>query len=121
MYSKSKEITATAFALVAKFEEVAKRVEEIDTTALVENEWGDQDQALRKMLLTGLSIGVDRYTRMLHDSKEEAVLEGEEKETSKVLFGEKMAEGPRWGSVARKQERALRKLGKTLEGGVEVV
>lgn len=119
MYSKSKEITANAFALIAKFEEVAKRIEEIDTTGLIENEWGEVDEKCAEMLLRGKKIGIERYRRMLNDSKKETVLEGHDKKTSAGFYREENVEGC-WGRMAKKQEKALRKLGKMLEIGVEV-
>lgn len=105
---------------MSKFEEVAKRIKEIDTTALIENEWGDQDEAIKVILHNGKNIGVNRYRRMLNASKEDVVLEGEDKKTSGVFFAdERRAEGG-WGKMAKKQEKALRKLGQTLEMGIEV-
>jgi hypothetical protein len=121
-YEKSKEIISTAFELVAKFEDVAHRIEKIDTTALIENEWGDQDQAFAVILQEGKNIGVKRYRRMLNDGKE-VVLEEEAKGTANMFFEERREKGEYnavWGKVVKRQEKAFRKLGKivgSLEGG----
>lgn len=119
MYKKSKEITTAAFALVAKFEEVVQRIERLDTTALIENEWGEQDEVFAGLLLEGKRIGVERYRRMLAASKEQALGE-DDKVTADLFFNERDNVEGVWGKVVKKQEKALKKLVNTIEVQMEV-
>ena len=112
-YEKSREIVTMALSLVSKFEEVAKRVERIDVSALLENEWGAKDDQFKALLSMGKDIGVERYRRMLNASKEKLVLEGNAKEVEGALF--KGAREGKWGDVVRKQQKAMKKLVKTVE------
>jgi hypothetical protein len=116
LHAKSKEITATAFALVAKFEDVAKRVGELDTKALLENNWAEEDDTFAGILADGLRVSVDRYRRMLH-ARKEAVLEGDDRDAEQLLLdkGKARVKGA-WGKMARKQEKAFGKLIETVEG-----
>lgn len=132
MYKKSKEVTTNAFALVAKFEEVAQRIEKIDTTALVENEWGEQDAVMVSLLEDGKKIGIEKCRRILMASKDPLHEEGgaEEdnvpKESNDANQGSFFISGKGkvvggWGNVAKKQAKAFKKLVKALAVQVEVV
>ena len=120
MYRKTNEITTTAFALVAKFEEVAQRIEKLDTAALIENEWGEQDDIMASLLKEGKQIGVEKYRCILTGSNEEAPKSGYASHGN--LFFDKGEDKPKgvWGKVAKKQVKALKKLAKTLEVEAEV-
>ena len=120
MYKKTKEITTTAFGLVAKFEEVAQRIEKLDTAALIKNEWGNQDAFMASFLEDGRQIGVEKYRRILKGIEEAALQDGDVGHRGLYSAkGEDEAEGV-WGKVAKKQGKALKKLAKTLEVEVEV-
>jgi hypothetical protein len=115
LYKKSKDLTSTAFALVAMFEEVAQRISNLDTTALIENEWEEQDIVLATLLMGGKRVGIMKYTRMLTASREK-VLGGEDKDTDDLLFEEDKIDSV-WGKIVRKQEKALKKQIKAIETG----
>ena len=116
-YQRSKDIISMAFSLVAKFEEIAKRVEEVDAMALIENEWGVVNERVRGVLSIGRDVGVERYKRMLHPKKDKLVLEGDVKEVEESLFrgGEKTAGEGSWGAIVRKHGKAWEKLVKSIE------
>ena len=120
MYKKTKEITTAAFALVAKFEEVAQRIEKLDTAALIENEWGEQDDIMARWLKEGKHIGVEKYRCILTGSKEEAPKGGDASHGYSFFDKEEEKAKGTWGKVAKKQVKALKKLAKTLEIEVEV-
>lgn len=113
MYKKSRDITATAFALVARFEEVAERVSGLDTMALIKNDWGREDEVFADLLVEGKALGIERYRCVLMANKERD-LEREERKIATLFFNEQeKARG--WGKVIKKQEKALQKLAKSVE------
>ena len=112
MHKKNREIISTAFTLVAKFEEVEERISGLDTTALIQNEWGNEDEAYVDLLTKGKELGIERYRRMLMHTKEKTF--AEEDQETKGFFDEQ-AKARGWGKVIKKQEKAFHKLAKTVE------
>jgi len=121
LYIKSKDITSTAFGLLTKFEEVSRQVDDLDTMALIENEWGEQDAVMAGLLQEGKQIGIEKYKRILSGSREAKKDAPEDVNTnSETLFfnGEKVKSV--WGEVAKKQMKAVKKLVKTVQVAEEV-
>lgn len=107
MYSKSKELTAEALGLVARFDQVAQRVAELKPTGLMENEWAEEDSTAADLLAIGKRVGMNRYQSSLMASKEPPM------DTDATQAAGFLYQGKRpgiWGKIARKQEKATRKL-----------
>lgn len=113
MYPRSKKLTADARALVAKFDQVAQRIEHIDTAALTANDWKEEDKATAKVLAAGKRVGMDKYQSILTASKQH--MDNEDTRVAGHLY---LADPPAagiWGKVAKKQEKAARKLVRATE------
>jgi hypothetical protein len=110
MYSKSKELTAEALGLVARFDQVAQRVAELKPTGLMENEWAAEDGTAADLLAIGKRVGMNRYQSSLMASKEPP-MDPDATQAAGFLYQGKGAQLPSiWGKIARKQEKATRKL-----------
>ena len=110
MYKRSKLLTEDALGLVATFERVSQQVLDLDTTTLMDNEWGEEDEKAANLLVAGRDLGIDKYQSTLMTSKEvtrnlEDIKDGE------VLYDHsENRESSLWSKVARKEEKAVGKL-----------
>jgi len=114
MYTQSQELTKGAIDLVAKFERITKQVSDLDTIALLDNAWGEEDEALTNLLSKGKAVGIDKCRNILMNSNVEA-MDPEATDAANVLFPQvKNQVSSIWGKVARKEERAVQKLVKAI-------
>jgi hypothetical protein len=107
MYDRSNLLTKNAFGLITKFEEVSQYITELDTTALMDSEWGGEDEKLANLLLIGRDVGISRCQSILMTSSEETLSPEE------MIKGEDFYTGEQtglWGKIARKEEKAIKKL-----------
>lgn len=120
LYKRSQELAQGAHDLVSKFEEVTKKIADLDTASLVrENEWGEMDGKMENLLGVGMKIGVERVQGILKVERQERdvdVAEEEKRQAESVLF--KVGDGEEemasvWGRVARKQVKVM---GKSVRG-----
>lgn len=102
LYARGRRVTADARALIKMFEDVKARVERVDGGKMLGNAWTAEDESARELLERGRRVGIERYAAGL----------GGERGEGKRVFGE--GEVGVWGKVARKQEKAARRLVKTL-------
>lgn len=115
LHDKSEILVSEALGLVAKFEEVNRFIDNLDTSSLMDNEWGAEDQRTAGLLLMGKALGITRCQNILMVSDKET------SNTEDCTEGEKFYTGENaesiWGKVARKQEKAVKRLFKatTLE------
>lgn len=112
MYERSKQLTEVASELVARFERVGHQVSGHDTTALMDNEWGEEDKHFAHLVLVGKDLGITRCQSILNAPKE-AVMIPEDIKRGDVLYSEDQLSF-QWGTVARKEEKAARKLVKAV-------
>lgn len=115
MYDRSNLIKDNAFGLITKFEEVNQYISKLDTTELMDNEWGGEDEKMANLLLIGRDLGISRYRKVLMISHEDTLSAEELAEGEGFYTGE---QDSLWGKVARKEEKAVKKLIKAtaLEG-----
>jgi len=107
--------------LISKFEDITKMVTALDTEGLVNNDWGVKDREICGLLEAGRDVGVRKYQRILNPDKAteggEVAIDKVAEEVEKRLYGkesEVQVKGA-WGKVARKQEKAAKKLIKAFE------
>jgi hypothetical protein len=112
MYERSKQLTKVASELVARFERVGQQVLGHDTTAPMDNEWEEEDKHFAHLVLVGKDLGITRCQSILNAPKE-AVTIPEDIKQGDVLYSEDQPSF-QWGKVARKEEKAARKLVKAV-------
>ena len=113
MHRKSLELVAGANELVATFERVEERIAEMDVMDMLDNEWAEEDRKIDALMSEGRDIGVAKYRGIL------MVKSGEvDKAQAGAQFysQEQVVEGATgaWGEVARKQEKAVKRLVKSV-------
>jgi hypothetical protein len=113
MYPRSKKLTVDARALVAKFDQVAQRIEDLDTAGLTANDWKEEDRATAKVLAAGKKVGMDKYQSILTASKQH--MDNEDTRVAGHLYLNDPPATGIWGKVAKKQEKAARKLVRATE------
>lgn len=109
---------ASAKRLAGSFDEVGAATAAIDMSGLVDNNWGEQNDAAAGMLALGHRVYWDRYEAMLTGTTGLS-LEEEEDDTFKEIY--KPIEGDSsmpWGKIMKKQEKSSKKLYKSLCMGV---
>ena len=119
LYKRSRSLTARGLEVVEKFEMASAKTSSIETSGLMDNEWGCEDETAAKVLAIGKAVGLDKYQSILTAGKP-MEMDGDANQISELLYGG-TEEGlsPGWGKVAKKQEKAARKLVKTFS--LEVV
>lgn len=114
LYRKNRKLSKDAQALVSKFGQVTQRILELDTSGLVENGWDEEDEATSNLIAMGKKIGIGKCQSILMASREPP-MEPEITEIAETVY-----QIPHdhvlgnWGKMARKQEKAARRMVKTL-------
>ncbi len=116
LYDRSQEIIAAAKLIVQKFESANEKTYKIDTTALLNNSWGAENESMANLLGIGHRVGLERFEAMLVGSDAPEVEEGD---VALIDMLYKSAEKEKnnlmpWGKIARKQEKSARKLIKAI-------
>ena len=113
MHAKSLELVAGANELVAIFEHVEKKIAEMDVVGMLDNEWAQEDHKIDALISEGRDIGVAKYRGILIAKGREV---DEDQAGAQFYSQERVMEGATgaWGEVARKQEKAVRKLVKSV-------
>ena len=109
VHEKSLELIADANELVKTFEAIEQRIAELDMMGILVNEWVDEERKIEVLLDEGRQVGIAKYREIL-------VAKGgdvqEENDSAQFYSRERLVEGATgaWGEVARKQEKAIRRL-----------
>jgi hypothetical protein len=116
LYERSKTLKTTAQALIENYEHASERVASLDMKGLMDNNWEEEDRALVKLLAAGKRVAVHKYHTILNATKpQEQRLSAEEARAEKLLYDDEAAAPSEWGRVARKQEKAVRRLARAVE------
>ena len=117
LYERSKALTASAQALIESYEHACERVAGLDMKGLMENNWDEEDRALAKLLAAGKRVAAHKYQSILSATKpqEQQRLSADEARAEKLLYDDEAAAPSEWGKVARKQEKAARRLARAVE------
>ena len=105
--------------VIEKFEKANEKTVKIDVTGFMINDWQEENSTAEKVIAAGRIAGLQKYEALAEGAGE---LEIEE---DVVLFAEAIYKpdqevpGPGWGRMARKQEKAFKKLDKAF--GKEIV
>jgi hypothetical protein len=115
MYKRSKLLTEDALGLVATFERVSQQVADLDTTILMDNKWGEEDEKTTNLLVAGRDLGIDKYHSALMTSKEVTMNPEDMKDGETLYDHSENRVSSLWSKVARKEEKAVRKLVKAIK------
>lgn len=118
----SKTLIASARALIESFENAAARVAALDTSDLTSRSdaWIEEDKALAKILAAGKRVAAHKHQMVLDAEGKKGVktrFNAEEVRAERVFYdGEEGRKGGSvWGEVARRGEKALRRLARAVE------
>jgi hypothetical protein len=98
---------------VERFEMANANTLSMETSGLMDNEWEGEDEAVAKVLTIGKAVGLDKYQRILTACKP-MEMDDNATQVNQLLYG-----GPEddasvgWARIAKKQEKAARRLVKT--------
>ena len=120
LYRRSQKLTTHAHQVVERFEMASLKTSSIDTSALLANEWEREDERVAELLAIGKAVGLDKYQSSLAAGKPTEP-DGDAARFAELLYGgtEKNPSAG-WGRVAKKHEKAARKLVKTFSVEVAV-
>lgn len=120
LYDQSKKLATGAENLIAKFESACQEIAGLNTEALISNGWAEKDEKLRQLLLEGKEVGMRKYKKLLNPTKDKKEnMEPEVEDPAmlavegmffKKVEGEEAADEGIWDKVARKHEKAAKKL-----------
>ncbi|TAQ89133.1 tRNA pseudouridine synthase [Chlorociboria aeruginascens] len=108
-YKRSQNLTACALRLIEKFDRVIEQIS-TDASNSTEYPWAEEDNKMAKLLTAGKAAGLSNIESLLTGSRE-PVLDAEATRDSSTFYqnrDEYAAVG--WGRIARKQEKALKKV-----------
>lgn len=114
LFERNKNLTTKAWSLINNFQHISQHVKNLDTKKFVQNNWKQEDKSLAKLLKTGKKVGMEKAQVVVTASKQTRRDAGETL-AEKVLYDEETSIKEGWGKVARKQEKAMRKLARSLE------
>jgi len=108
-----------AHNVIEKFERVNEKTIKINVAGFMTDDWEEENSTAEKVIAAGRIAGLQKYEALAEGAGEAEI------EEDMVLFAEAIykpeqeIQGPGWGRMARKQEKAFRKLDKAL--GKEIV
>lgn len=109
MYKKGNVLADGALQLAAKFDQVNKRVMDVDNTTLTNNDWGAEDEKIAHLITVGRDLGLEKSGGALMTSKG-TTMDSADVENGEMLYDEKGKAHSTWARIARKEEKAARKL-----------
>ena len=112
MHKKSLGLVAGANELVAMFESVEQKISGLDAMDMLKNEWSDEDQRIETLMSEGREVGIAKFREILMARGGKA---DEGRVGAQFYLQERVMEGATgaWGEVARKQEKAIKRLVKS--------
>ncbi|PMD23751.1 hypothetical protein NA56DRAFT_657007 [Hyaloscypha hepaticicola] len=111
-YERSKEIITVARNVIEKFEKANEKTVKINVAGFMANDWQEENSTAEKVIAAGRITGLQKYEALAEGAGEPEI------EEDMVLFAEAIYKpeqeihGPGWGRMARKQEKAFKKLDK---------
>lgn len=110
MYKGSTLLTEVASELVARFEVVGQHVAKLDTMALMDNEWVEENKKVEHLVLVGKNLGIIRCQSILNAFKETTTVPEDMKIGEALYNHSENQRSSLWGKVAKREEKAARKL-----------
>lgn len=113
LYERSKQITAKAIDLVEAFEKANEKTTKIKTADLASNSWEEENDTVEKVIAIGRIAGLQKYEALAAGAGEPEIDEDMVVYAEAIYKPEEEFSGVGWGRMARKQEKAVKKLQKS--------
>jgi hypothetical protein len=125
LYERSQKLGEVALEVIEKFEQANEKALKIEATELMDNNWGEDIKWYEEILGIGHQVGLEKYQCVLTASSPPPTVADDEEaeqlnEFAKVFY--QVDEGgpkAKWGRMARKSEKVVKKMVKIFP--VEVV
>lgn len=112
MYERSKHIIARAFEIIENFETANEKTVKIELGKLMTNAWEHENDTAENVISAGHIAGLQKY-ESLAEGAGEPEIDGDLVVYVGAIYKQEIhAVG--WGRMARKQEKALKKVDKNL-------
>ncbi|PMD65912.1 uncharacterized protein K444DRAFT_624453 [Hyaloscypha bicolor E] len=109
LYERSKQITANAFALIEQFEKANEKTVKIELADLMTNDWGEEIRTAEEVIEAGHIAGLQKYDALVQGGDPE--IDGNMAVYAEAIYKQEIP-GVGWGRMARKQEKAFKKIDK---------
>ncbi|PMD45057.1 hypothetical protein L207DRAFT_507973 [Hyaloscypha variabilis F] len=109
-YDRSKQITANAFNLIGGFEKANENTVKIELSGFMISDWDQEHDTAERVLTAGRDAGLQKYDA-LAEGAEEPEIEEDVILYVKAVYKHEIP-GVGWGRMARKQEKAYKKVDK---------
>ncbi|CZT08753.1 uncharacterized protein RCO7_03448 [Rhynchosporium graminicola] len=114
LFDRSLEIIDGAKLIIEKFEMAREKTNKIEIARLMDNNWSEENDDIAKILATGHMVGLEKYEAMLMGSGEPDIEEEDLELTGLFYPDTEVNTYIPWGGMARKGEKAMRKLLKAI-------
>ncbi|KAH7356852.1 hypothetical protein BKA65DRAFT_592402 [Rhexocercosporidium sp. MPI-PUGE-AT-0058] len=114
LFDRSQRLIEDAKLVIEKFETARQKTAKVETTRFMDNHWSEESERTADILAIGHKVGLERYEAMLMGSSEPDI-EEEDSVYADLFYQE--AGGAKfipWGGIAKKGEKIMRKLVKSI-------
>ncbi len=108
-----------ARTIIEKFEKANEKTIKIDVTGFMIDDWQEENSTAEKVIAAGRIAGLQKYEALAEGTGEPEIEEDMVLFTEAIYKPDQEIPGPGWGRMARKQEKAFKKLDKA--SGKEIV
>ncbi|PBP20468.1 hypothetical protein BUE80_DR008803 [Diplocarpon rosae] len=119
VFYRSHDVVASAKQVLESFESASEKLSMIDTSGLMDNNWGEQYEQTAEILALGHKVGLGKYDAMLVGADEPVLEEEDSIFVDTIYKPTEKSPSLTWGRIVKKQEKFVRKLVKAL--AVDVV
>jgi hypothetical protein len=111
-YQRGKQITAYAYNLIERFEKDNDETVKIEVTGLTTNSWVKEYKDVENVITAGRDVGLQKYEALADGVGEPEIDEDMVEFVKSIYKPEHQPPGIGWGRMARKQDKALKKVDK---------
>jgi hypothetical protein len=105
--------------VIEKFEKGNEKTVKINVAGLMTDDWQEENSTAERVLAAGRIAGLQKYEALAEGAGEAEIEEDMVHFAEAIYKPEQEIPGPGWGRMARKQEKAFKKLDKAY--GKEIV
>jgi len=109
-YERSKQITANAMKIIEGFEKANEKTVKIELSGLMTSDWDQEHNTAKKVITAGRIAGLQKFEALVTGAEEPEI------EEDMIVYANAVYKhdipGIGWGRLARKQEKAFKKVDK---------
>ena len=109
LYFRSRAMTADALEVVSRFEKANEITCAIETSAFMDNDWGEDNETAAKVLAIGHQVGMDRVEALLAGEAAPDVEPADAVFANAIYASVEDAGSAGWGQMARKLLKVQKK------------